>query len=440
MTSDSLALPGSTRIFLLARGLALVAAVVGAVLAARLLGPEARGSLGIFVFCVTLGAAALGIGLPTALYDLVRRDRTSAHAAIRAGRSIAIAAGLIGAAVLFLIGVTGWTAGAFDAVDPILVALAAGLGIAGMLATQAHTMAHVALGATGRAALAQAVPSLFVALGYITGLWVFGAGLGGAIFGFALGQVAAAVVTGRSSRDVAGVASPSMAPAVRNLVQRGIRVELSDVANVLSYRIDILLLAALAGLASLGRYSVGVQLLEPMWVMGSALAMSIMATAASPEADESLHASVATAVRISVLVCVAGGLLASVLVALIGPYVLGPGFETVPVVMITLIPGIAAIGASKVLAGAVIGRGGIGIGSFVATMTVGCNVLLNLILVPRFAELGAALSSSIAYGVSTALWLRAWRGHGGALYPADLIPRAADVPLLIRSILRASTP
>ena len=440
MTGDSLALPGSTRIFLVARGLALVAAVVGAVLAARLLGPEARGSLGIFVFSVTFGAAALGIGLPTALYDIVRRDPGRAPAAVRGGRTIAIASGLIGVALLSSIGVAGWNAGAFEGVDPKLLALGAGLGIAGMLSTQAHTMAHIALGATRRAALAQAVPSLFVALGYIAGLWLFGAGLSGAILGFAIGQLAAAVVTGVGAGDVARATPEPFVPTLRRLLRRGIRVELSDVANVLSYRIDILLLAALAGLSALGRYSVGVQLLEPMWVMGSALAMSIMATAARPDAGESLHASVATAVRISVLVCVAGGLLASAGVALLGPFVLGPGFETVPTVMVILVPGIAAIGASKVLAGAVIGRGGIGIGSLVATVTVGMNVVLNLILVPRFAEFGAALSSSLAYGLSTVLWLRAWRGHGGALYPLDLIPRPGDVPLLIRSILRTSTP
>ena len=439
VTDDSRALPGSTRTFLAARGLALVAAVIGAVLAARLLGPEARGSLGIFVFSVTFGAAALGIGLPTALYDVVRRDRGRAPSAVRGGRAIAVAAGLVGGSILLAIGLAGWTVGAFDDVDPRLVALAAAIGIAGMLSTQAHTMAHVALGAMRRAAIAQAVPSLFVALGYIAGLWVFGAGLGGAILGFAIGQLASAVVTGVGAGDVAGATPEPVVPTVRLLLRRGTRVELSDVANVLSYRVDILLLAALGGLSALGRYSVGVQLLEPLWVMGSALAMSIMATAARPDGGEALHASVATAVRISVLVCVAGGLLACVAVALLGPYVLGPGFETVPLVMVILVPGIGSDrreqgpGGSRHRARRDRDRecrgdrdGGV---EYRAQPHPGAAVRR---VRGRTVELGRlrAVDGPVAPGMARAR-------RGPASRRPD--PRPGDVPLLIRSIHRTAT-
>ncbi len=440
VTDDGTALPGSTRLFLAARGLALIAAVTGAVVTARLLGPAGRGSLGIFVFIVTLGAAALSIGLSTALYDVIRRDRERAALAIRGGRLIAVGAGFAGFAILLGLGVAGWTSGAFGDLDPRFVALAGGLGIAAMLLIQAHTMVHIALGHMRRAATAQAVPSVFVAIGYIVGLWVLNAGLLGAIVGFAVGQAAAAVLTGLGRRPIASASADGLRATLRLLLRRGIRVEVSDVANVLSYRIDVVLLAALGGLAALGRYSVGVQLLEPMWVMGSALAMSIMATAARPDAVDSLEPSVAVAVRLSALVCLAGGAAASIGVAVLGPFVLGPGFETVPVVMIILVPGIAAIGVSKVLAGAVIGRGGIGIGSVVAGATMALNIVLNLILVPRLAEFGAALASTIAYGLSTTLWLRAWRARGGALGPADLVPRVGDVPLLWRAILKRAAP
>lgn len=67
--------------------------------------------------------------------------------------------------------------------------------------------------------------------------------------------------------------------------------------------------------------------------------------------------------------------------------------------MLALLPGVILLGGAKVLTNEIAGWGYPQYNSFNAGVALILTVILDLILIPRFGILGAALASSIAYTV-----------------------------------------
>jgi O-antigen/teichoic acid export membrane protein len=59
-------------------------------------------------------------------------------------------------------------------------------------------------------------------------------------------------------------------------------------------------------------------------------------------------------------------------------------------------------------------------------VAVGCNVGLNLALIPRFGIVGAGIASSVAYGLLVSFYVT-WLSRAVGLSARELLPRVADV-------------
>jgi O-antigen/teichoic acid export membrane protein len=403
-----------------------VGGLASAILTARLLGPDGRGLLTLYTFAVLALAAGFGLGLPTGSYDVTARGTVLPSAVRRAVAYASVAAGLL-AGVIALIVIPILEPG-IELVTRTLVALSVALGVAGSLASQAYALVLIAGGSAWRAAVVQSLSSFLWPFAFAVVLLVFHAGVVGAMLVVAVVWLGTAAI---GNQFVADGDRQRVKPAVATVLRRGIRTVGSDLASILSYRVDTAIVASITGTAALGKYSLGVQLFEPLWLVATALAMGLLKLSVEDSHHASIHA--AAAVRMSTIVCGIGGVIGTLGVLLVGNQVFGPGFETVPLVMAWLLPGTIAIGVSKVLSAAVIGRGGLVAGSVIAPIVVVANVALDIALVPGLTEVGAAIASSGAYIVSAALWLVAARRHGLAV--TDLMPRPADM-LAIRALVR----
>jgi O-antigen/teichoic acid export membrane protein len=64
-----------------------------------------------------------------------------------------------------------------------------------------------------------------------------------------------------------------------------------------------------------------------------------------------------------------------------------------------MLPGVVLFSLSKILANDFVGRGYPEINSYIAIVVAFLNVILNIILIPKYGVVGAALSTSFCYGI-----------------------------------------
>ncbi len=93
-------------------------------------------------------------------------------------------------------------------------------------------------------------------------------------------------------------------------------------------------------------------------------------------------------------------------------------------------PGAIALSGTKVLASDLIGRGYPGVNTLIASGTMVITILGDVLLIPRYGIIGAAIASSLGYSASLALTMVAFRGRSGIrlgfMLPQDVSFAAAD--------------
>jgi O-antigen/teichoic acid export membrane protein len=178
----------------------------------------------------------------------------------------------------------------------------------------------------------------------------------------------------------------------------GIRVFPGVLAQLGNYRLDQVVIAATLPSADLGLYTVAVAGSEAGTLPAQATANAIMPRAR--QADQTRLFLRAGAVSAALVVLVVPLFVAAVAFGL-------PGYEDALLPFFVLIPGAAALAASKVLAAVVTGRGDPWQASRVALVTLGVTAVATGTLVPLFGIIGAAFASTFAYGLSAWLLLRA---------------------------------
>jgi O-antigen/teichoic acid export membrane protein len=171
----------------------------------------------------------------------------------------------------------------------------------------------------------------------------------------------------------------------RQVASYGLRGQVGGLITLLNLRLDFAVLGAMAGPAVLGAYAVASKYAELLRLPGTALTWVFYPRLAKLEPSEA--ASVA---RRMVRPALAGVLLAAIPVALL----------TAPVMRILYG---ASFGASGIASAYLYGRGTPGLNSLVLGVGLVITVALDLLLIPQFGALGAAIASTTAYLATDAL-------------------------------------
>jgi O-antigen/teichoic acid export membrane protein len=198
-----------------------------------------------------------------------------------------------------------------------------------------------------------------------------------------------------------GWGRPSV-PMARSVAAYGARAQLGNLLWLVNLRLDVLMLGAMAGPATLGVYAVASKSAELMRLPANAANYVLYPRFARMR-------SVEAAVEVRTLLPRAGGLTvlaapvlaAGSVVAL--PAVFGPAFHDAVVPACVLLLGLAVEGAAAVSTAYLCGRGRPGANSLGMGLGVLVTVVLDLALIPRLGALGAAAASSAAYLTTTCL-------------------------------------
>ena len=378
---------------LAARILGATGFFVAAVIMARSLGPTGRGTLAFITVIALLVArlASFGIGGAT-VYFAARRPAERARILGTSAGFVAVSgAAAIGLVAVFLLLVPG--------------ARPAGLTTE-LIWLMIPGTVLVCLVEWGLSFLlgARLLRAQLVAIGL--GPWLYAAALAAAAL---LGDLdveraaAAWVASGVAwvmliailAISATGIAVPSLA-LLGESVRFGIRAWAGGLARSVNTRIDQLLMAYLSTQAALGVYAVAVNVSEALQYLPGAIAMAfapaVAATAASDRREKTLR-TFRGALLITLLTIPPAMLLGALLL----PVVFGDAFRASIVPFLILAPGAIGFLVMRVFSSALMGAALPGRSSVPPMAALVTGVVLDLVLMPPYGAIGAAVASTAAF-------------------------------------------
>lgn len=254
-----------------------------------------------------------------------------------------------------------------------------------------------------------------------------GLGVGGALIAFIATTTLQAVGFLIGAIQVSRTTPSSRSVSFRDLFRRGLPFYPGSLTQFFGYRIDVYLLAWLLAepSAPLGYYSLAVSMAELMFFFPNAVSTFFFPHVAglSPEASAR---QVPLVSRVTLILTIVVGLVLAP-VATLAIFLVLPAFGPSLAPLFILLPGVVAVSISKVLGGYVSGLGRSGLNSFVNIVTVVSNVALNIVLIPTYGIVGAALASLVSYSLSSAMYSVIAGRLAGVAAIEFWIPRPADV-------------
>lgn len=200
---------------------------------------------------------------------------------------------------------------------------------------------------------------------------------------------------------LAGAGRPSLALA-RRIYAFGLRGQVGSIMSLVNLRLDFMIVDLLAGPATLGIYAIASKFAELLrllptafnWVLYPRFARQTAADARKRAAWLMPRAAAATA-----LAAIPLALLARPVI----PFFYGPAFIGAVVPGQLLLIGLSVEGAAGVVTAYLFGRGRPGLNSMATFGGVVVTIGLDLLLIPHYHLIGAAVASTAAYLTTTSL-------------------------------------
>ena len=204
-------------------------------------------------------------------------------------------------------------------------------------------------------------------------------------------------------------ASPPSMQLARRIYMFGTRGQLGSLLSLFNLRLNFVFIAAIAGPAALGIYAVAAKYAEVLrvvpiaanWVLYPRFARSEAGVATASSRWFIPRAGAVTAGIALPLALAAGAVV---------PFLFGRTFGAAVLPAQILLVGLAAEGAAGVMTAFLFARGRPGLNSLAAGTGLAMTLVLDLMLIPRWGAVGAAIASSVAYLTTTATLL-GWYRH-----------------------------
>ncbi|MBN1877631.1 MAG: flippase [Anaerolineae bacterium] len=213
---------------------------------------------------------------------------------------------------------------------------------------------------------------------------------------------------------------------LKDLFKYGSQAYLGNVIAFLNYRIELLLLSMFMSAETIGFYSIAVNLAEQLWLVSQSAATMIFPVVSAEKDPEKLRAFTPLVNRSVTLITTLGALvlalLSRVLVTLMYTDVYLP---TVGLLRILLV-GIVLNSSARILANDLAGRGKPMLNTLVGGISLVIQVILNLILIPKFGAVGSAWSTTIAYALIFVLQLVLYARIAQVPFRQIILPQKAD--------------
>jgi len=184
----------------------------------------------------------------------------------------------------------------------------------------------------------------------------------------------------------------------------------SHIANVTSFlrlRFDMFLVAGFLNAQEVGYYGVAVSLIGLLWFIPTAIAQ-VLVPYISQRDEETANDVTPRLCRISFAIALVGGLILAALGKPIIWLLFGKPYLPAYPSLLVLLPGALFYGIAKMLAGDLLGRGLPRHAMVISGIAFAANLLINLLVIPYWGIVGAALSATITQILVGVLFIRAF--------------------------------
>ncbi len=211
-----------------------------------------------------------------------------------------------------------------------------------------------------------------------------------------------------------------------------------NLIQFLAYRVDYWLLDHYRGGEELGWYSLAVRLCQLFWVIPLVLAGIIFPVVAGKAAgynEEKMH----SLLRGMNLLNIAVGLLAWLLASLVIPFLFGNAYDNSILLFRVLLPGVILFCVATLLAAWFAGQKKLLVNLVGSLICLSAVLALDLLLIPGSGMKGAAIASSIGYGLTAIYYIVVYCYFNRVAVLKLFVPRQKDWQY-IRGIFKSNGP
>jgi len=209
----------------------------------------------------------------------------------------------------------------------------------------------------------------------------------------------------------------------------------ANLTQFLNYRLDVFIVSFYSGYASVGRYTLAVGLGQLIWMLSNAAATVLLPKIAAGEHyDRAAH--VMRVNRLALIASFAGALVLGIAGSQLIPLLYGEAFRSSIDALLWILPGIVAFSIVNVLAAFLAGIGKPRLNLIVSAISLAATISLDLVLIPRFDIVGAAIASSVSYTLSAILTVAFFVKETNTSVRDLLLPTSGDV----KSVLALTQP
>ena len=191
-------------------------------------------------------------------------------------------------------------------------------------------------------------------------------------------------------------------PANPELTRFSLICHAANVSHWLHLRANVFLINFLLGPTAVGLYTVSQALCESLWILPRVTASALMPAVAAQEKDPGLSQTL-RACRTTVFLTAIAGLGLCLVASPLIQLVFGPEFAGSVVPLWFLLPGVCLGACTGILSSFLTGRGRPELPFYNSFTSLVLNLVLNLVLIPRYGISGAAMASTVSYSFSALL-------------------------------------
>jgi O-antigen/teichoic acid export membrane protein len=380
------------------QGIALLLGLLLTILIARTMGPEGQGIYSLIILLPTLLTTFLNLGIGTSAVYYANLNVFSLHSIVKTNGLLGLALSgisIIGGSIIILFfsdvffnGVSKEYLFLILFVTPIMFL---------NIVLQTIFQGKQDFKSFNAVLLGGQFVNLLIAF---IGLYIFSFGMEAAILSYIIGQTVSFIfilILLKKKHRVQLKKGKLDKTYIGKALNFGLKSHISNILAFLNYRSDILLLSFFLNPAAVGLYTVAVNIVERLWIISNSISTVLFPKIASLDNDETKNQLTAFISRQSFIITI---VISIFLVFISEPIILllfGEEYRKSVPVLLWLLPGIISGSVSKIIANDFAGRGKPELNLYVSIVTVSINILLNIILIPRFGMIATAFASSATY-------------------------------------------